>query len=303
MKLVRPLTVTEAVLVSSNVTEPEATWSALTTYGAGAACYELIDGVHQKFTSKAGGNLNHQPSLDTTATYWTANGPTNRWAMFDGAVQTQTTGAESIAVTLDVPSSDRVDTVALLNVSGTSAHVTVTDAIDGVVYDETVSLVSPSGISDWYGYFFEPIARLGDLVLTELPPYASATIGVTISEAGATVACGACVIGFSKNLGDTQWGGSLGIRDYSAKSEDDFGNLVVVERAYRRRAAFSVMLRMTFVDELMTLLPSYRATPALWIGSGALSSTAIWGFYKDFNVELSLPPDRALCSLELESLV
>lgn len=301
MKLIRPVTITDAVLASSNVTESETAWSAATTYALGNVCYEVVDSVHQKFTSKQNSNLNHQPSLDTTETWWTANGPTNRWEMFDVAIQSQTTRADSIVVQLDLPASERVDTVALLNLAGSAAQVTITDATDGVVYDQTHSLVSPSGITDWYAYFFEPIARLRDLVLTELPPYAGAVIDVSITETGATVACGVLLVGFSKSLGGARWGAQLGIRDYSVKDEDAFGNLGVVERAYRKRASFSVILPNGFLDELVTLLADYRATPALWVGSGDYAAMAIWGFVKDWSVEVPYP-DRSLCSLEIESL-
>lgn len=302
MKLVRPITIDDDVLVSSNVAETETEWSALTTYASGAAVYEVVDGVHQRFVSKQNSNLNHRPSEDATETWWEATGPTNRWAMFDGTYQTQTTKADEIAVELQMPAVERLDVVWLGNLEGTAAQVTITDALEGVVYDETHSLVSPSGITDWYSYFFEPIARLRDLTLEDLPPVAGAAVEVSITEAGATVACGALLVGFSKNLGDTRWDGAVRIRDFSVKEDDGFGGLVVVERAYRKLADLTAILPNSFVDELTAILTDYRARPALWIGFGAYEALTIWGFVKDWAVEMSLPPDRSLVSLQLEGL-
>lgn len=304
MRLIRPVTVDveSDVLTSTNVSETETLWDDDEGYDEGDAVYLVIDGVHQRFVSLVDMNVGNDP--ETSPDEWEATGPTNRWAMFDSAVQTQTKRADSIAVSFQMPAAQRIDTLALLNVAGTEAHVTVTDAVEGVVYDQAHSLVSFSGITDWFAWFNEPIVRKQDLVLTDLPPgYPAAEVSVSITEPGSTVACGACLVGFSRQLGDTQWGGSLRIRDYSVKNENDFGEMFVVERAYKRRANFSVIVPMGFVNELMTLLPQYRARPVLWIANGALSATAVYGYFKDFNVELSLPPSRALCSLELESLV
>jgi hypothetical protein len=299
MQLVRPITVTDAVLTSSNVTDPDQpAWSAATTYALGQRVSVTAANYHKVFESAQAGNTNHNPTTDN-GTWWTEVGATNRWAMFDGIIQSQTTRADSIAVILAVPG--RIDTVALLNVSALSAHITLTAAAVGVVYDHTASLVSPSGITDWYAYFFEPIARLADIVFTGLPPYANATLSVTLSAAGETVACGALVAGFSKTLGDLQFSPKLGITDYSVKQADEFGNFTILERAYAKRSDFSVIVQNTFVDELITLLAGYRATPVLYIGNTDYTSTAVYGFYRDFQVEIAYP-DVSFCTLELEGL-
>lgn len=54
-----------------------AAWSAATTYGA-AAAVRGSDGV--KYTSVGAGNLNHDPTLDITGTYWTNTGDLVPWA-------------------------------------------------------------------------------------------------------------------------------------------------------------------------------------------------------------------------------
>ncbi|MFN4176419.1 hypothetical protein [Phenylobacterium sp.] len=303
LKLIRPVEITDAVLTASNVAESETAWSAATTYSMGQTCYEVVAGVHQKFTSKQNTNLNHQPSLDTTATWWQANGPTNRWAMFDGAYQTQTTRADEVAVTLALPSDERMNVLWIGNLAGVEASVTITDATEGVIHDETYSLVSVSGINDEYDWAFEPIERVRELTLEDLPGgYTGVTVDVSVTAAGETAAVGALVVGFAKVLGDTRWGGSISIRDYSVKEEDAFGNLVVVERAYRKTATLSAILRNDAMANVVNNLTDYRARPALWIGSASYAPFVIWGFVKDWNVEASLPPSRSLLSMNLEGL-
>lgn len=301
LSLIRPVTITESVLVSSNVTETSA-WSAATTYSAGQTCYELIGGVHQQFTSKAGGNLNHQPSLDLTGTYWTADGPTNRWKMFDGAYQTQTSRADAVTVQLDLPADELLNTLWLGNLSGSAVTLTVTDATDGVVFTETRSLVSVAEVEDEYDWCFVDPVRMVDTLFEDLPPYAGALVDVSITASGETVACGALVMGFATSLGSAQWNASIAIRDYSVKDENEFGDLVVVERAYRKIVTANALVRNASLDAVVNTLTEYRATAALFVINGTYGAMVFWGFVKDWNVEMSLPPDYSLLSFTGEGL-
>jgi len=299
MKIVRPIAVTDAVLAASNVPETEhAAWAGGTTYAAGARVLRISTDIHRVYESVVSSNVGNDPLADD-GSKWLLIGADNTWSMFDGVVQSQTTHADSVEVTLDVPG--RIDTVALLNVSATSAQVTVTDAIEGVVYDETRALVSPSGITDWYAYFFEPIERLTDIVFEGLPPYANPTVDVVLEGAGETVACGALIAGLSKDLGGTQYGASLGIIDYSVKTKNDFGEYSIVERAFSRKASFAVFVENTLVDQVMRLLSDYRATPILYLGSTRFAASAVYGFYRDFSAVISFP-DVSVLSIELEGL-
>lgn len=301
MKIVRSISVLDANLTASSVAETDhAAWSAGTTYALGDTVIYVIANTHWIVESLQAGNIGHTPTGLDSDTWWLKTGNTNRWAMFDGVIQSQTSAADEIAVTL-TSTTERIDSVALFNIDCATAQVTVTDATDGVVYDETVSMVSASGITDWYAYFFEPITRITDYVFTELPPYLGADIDVTLSDAGGTVLCGACVIGLSREIGGTQCGAQIGIQDYSIKQQDAFGNYTILERAYNKRAVFQVIVENNLIDELQIILAGYRATAAVYIGSDDYASTMIYGYYKDFSVVISYPTVSIL-SIELEGL-
>jgi hypothetical protein len=191
--------------------------------------------------------------------------------------------------------------VGLQNISGSTARITVTDDVDGVVYDETFSLISTAGITDWYDYFFEPVERVTDFSVTNLPPYADPTINVTIAETGASVKCGELVIGLSKDLGVTGMGASVGIKDYSVKQADDLGSFTIVERAFAKTANFTVLVDAAKVDAVQRTLATYRATPVLYVGDEGYGATAVFGFYRDFSIEISYP-DYSICTLQVEGL-
>jgi hypothetical protein len=301
MKIVRPISILDANLISSNVAENDyAAWSSGTTYSLGQRAIYVIVDTHWIVESLQAGNLNHTPTGAASDTWWLTVGYTNRWKMFDGAIQSQTSAADEIAVALH-SATNRIDSVALFNVDCASVRVQVTDATDGLVYDQTKNMVSPSGITDWYAYFFEPITRIADYVFTELPPYLNATIDVTLTDLGGMVLCGACVLGLSREIGGTQYGASAGIQDYSVKQQDAFGNYAVLERAYSKRAVFQIMVANTLIDELQTILAGYRATPVVYVGTDLYASTMVYGFYKDFSIVISYPTVSIL-SIELEGL-
>lgn len=301
MKIIRPVTIADTNLLSSNVPETDyAAWDSGTAYGLGDRAIYVIANVHWIVESLQAGNTNHTPTGTDLDAWWLLIGNTNRWKMFDGAIQSQTVLADEIAIELS-SSTERIDSVALFNIDCSEVHVTVTDATDGLVYDETVSMVSTSGITDWYAYFFEPITRIADYVFTELPPYLGAIIAVTATDTGADVSIGACVVGLSRNIGATQYGISTGIQDYSIKQQDDFGNYTILERAYNKRAVFQVQVANSLIDELQTILAGFRAVAAVYSGSDMYASTFVYGYYKDFSVVIAYR-EYSILSIELEGL-
>ena len=221
MKIIRPLVITDAVLVSSNVPETDyAAYASGATYAVGDRVIVVGTNIHNVYESLQASNIGHTPA--TSPTWWLLVGSTNRWKMMDQSITSQTSNPDSIANTYTI--AGRADSVVLLNVDAASAHITMTDVDDGVVYDATVSLVSDSGIEDWYAWTFEPIVRITEKAITDMPPYLDATISVTLTDTGSNVLCGGCVIGQSKDIGGTQYGAKIGVQSYSVKQQDVFGN-------------------------------------------------------------------------------
>lgn len=298
MKIVRPMTVDDAALYSSNVAETDyAAWSAVTTYALAARVIVVSTDFHKVYESLQGSNTNHDPA--TSPTWWLEVSSTNRWKMFDGSVGSQTTNSTSVAVS--ITADGRIDSVVLLNVSAASVQVTMTDTVDGLVYDQTESMVDDSGITDWYAYFFEPIQRKSDIVFGDLPPYSGARIAITITDTGATAACGECILGLSKEIGSTDYGAQVGIQDYSIKTADEFGTYTITERSFSNRGNFTVWVESGYVDALKKLLADYRATPVVYIGSDDYTATIVYGFFKDFSIDIAYPT-KSICSIELEGL-
>lgn len=299
LQVIPPVPITESILTSSNVAETDyGAWDSGTTYSLGQRVI-MTTGVHKIYESLQAGNLNQNPT--TSPTWWIEVSATNRWKMFDNSNTTRTTNSNTIVVTFTP--GRVVNSVALLELDAQSVTVTLTDPVEGVVYDETYSLLNNGNINNWWNYFFDPIERDTSVVLTDLPAYGSATIEITIDNTGDTAECGVCQIGASKNIGEgIELGASVGIVDYSVKVKDDFGNYQIVQRNFSKRTKFAIPVLNTQIDALQRLLIQLRTTPCVWIGDPNYESTIVYGYYKDFDIVINAHIISD-CNLEIEGLV
>ena len=299
MKVIKPVTITDAMLISSTAPETDhPAWSAATTYALAARV--ILTSTHRIYESLQAANLNKPPASNPT--WWLDVAPTNRWACFDQRVNTATGLASPLTITL---AAGYANALALLGLVGDQALVTVTDGPGGaLVYSRTVQL-DGTLLVDWYQYFFEPRLQLAELALVDLPPYVDARITASITGVAA-VACSTLVVGAAYTLGDTRYGAKLNIIDYSRKDTDAFGVTTFVRRAFSKRMAATLLLPTGQINKIQQVLADLRATPCVWVGmdaepTGAYSALIVFGFYRDFSISVDYPSYSA-CSLDIEGL-
>lgn len=300
MRLIRPITVTDSILDSSNVPENDfAEWAVGTTYADGDKV--IVLSTHRIYESLVNSNLGNDPTTDD-GTNWLDIGATNRWRAFDNTLTDQVTNTTSITYSFDPQSL--TNAIAFFNVDATQIQVTVTDPVEGVVYNNTVSLTDNGAVEDWYGYFFEPILRKSELVLFDLPNYVSATVDVNISTGtGDTAKVGQIVFGSQKTLGLTTYGTTISIQDYSTKDTDAFGNVVITERRFAQLVDYDVKLATSTVRDVQKTLATYRATPIVYSGTeDGTYGDLVYGYYRSFGINISTP-SFSDATIEVEGLV
>lgn len=296
MKIIRPTTITDAMLTSSTVTEADhAAYSAATTYALGDRVI-VTTGDHRIYESLQAGNVGHTPS--TSPTWWLPISATNRWKAFDTKLADQTSNTTSINYVL---TPGIIDSIALLNIAGTSVTITVTDPVEGVIYDQTISLQNTSNVIDGYSYFFGSFLQRTDLAITDIPPYSNPSVSITITYTGGTAKVGEIVVGMQAEIGSTEYSPSIGIVDYSTKTADTFGNYTVTERSYSKRLTCTMFMDNGLLDEVARLLSLYRATPIVWVAADGFSSLIVYGYYRSFDLVIQYPT-VSTCSLEIEGL-
>ena len=359
-RIIRPVTVTDAILTSSNVPEAvAATYAGGTTYAAGdrvglapvngqaqlvyeslsagnignplpvppatstafwryvasvypaysgAVTYALGDVVssiatdtHLLYESQTASNVGNAL---TDATKWvhigspkvSTGGPynsTNRWKMFDQSYGSQTECAEEIVLVL-TPGT-LVNTAAFLNASG--ASIRVQQSISG--YDQTVQLYTHE-VADWYEWYYEDVIEEDEAIFTDIPAYASAALTITISAPGGTAKCGVCVVGKEKLLGQTQWGMSKEIIDYSRVTINRFGDTELDRGNYTERLNLDVYLTPGSESEVFRQMKNFRSEPLVAVGSTQFTLSIMYCYIYSWRVPCELT--GGLMPVELRGL-
>ena len=81
MQFIKPVSISDATLISSTIAETDySAWSSGTTYALGDKV--ILTSTHRVYESLQAANTNHNPT-EAASTWWLDIGPTNRWAMFD----------------------------------------------------------------------------------------------------------------------------------------------------------------------------------------------------------------------------
>lgn len=298
MLIIKPNVLTDAGLTSSTVPETDwPVWSAATAYAAGAKV--IRTSTHRIYQRLIAGTTATAPESD--ATNWLDIAPTNRWAMLDSAVGTVTSVATNLTVVLR---PGAVGGIALLELAGKQAEITMKDAPGGnVIYSKTVQL-DGTMITSFYEWFYEDYVQLTDLVLTDLPLHFVSN-ELTVSITGSSVvSCGVCHMGEVLEIGNTQIGASVGIVDYSKKSVDAFGNYSITKRAFSKRSDLKLVTKASQFNRIFRALASIRSTPCIYIAtdSPGFEPLIVYGFYKDFSIDVAYS-SMHLCNLSIEGLV
>lgn len=303
--IVNPIKVTDGMVhvtgtPQTNVPENDhPVWSASTTYALNQRVINTT--THKIYESLQSGNLNKNPL--TEQLWWIEVSPTNRWAVFDTSVSTATSQANNITYTLEP--GQVVNTIAALNLNNATAiNITMYSDVSGsteIVYEKNVDLSAlPTG-ADWWAWFYSARTIPTQDIQTDLPSYGDAVIKFELLG-GVDLSMGVLLLGQQRSFGlGVQLGARVGIQDYSRKETNDFGDTVLVRRAFAKRANFNLLIEKAEVDQFQQFLTDVRATPCLWIGSNEYESTTLFGFYKNFEALISYP-EHADFELEIEGL-
>lgn len=297
LTVVRPVAITPAMIVSTNIPEddyPE--WDAEETYTLTERV--MLSSTHKVYQSAKADNVGKDPATEPTA--WKEVGSTNRYRLFDRSISSQTAQASTISYRLRP--GQAVTALGAMNLTGaTSMRVRVVDPTYGTVYDKTLNLSSVPVATGWWQWFFGQRRVPTQALLMDLPSFPVADVLVDFTGS-VELAVGVLLVGQSRQFSmGIRMGARVGIQDYSRKEKTEFGDTVLVERAYARRASFSMLLRASEVDELNNFLAEVRATPCLWIGSSRYESLTVYGFFKSFEIVIAYF-DYSDTEIELEGL-
>jgi hypothetical protein len=295
MRYIRPVTVSESVLVDSTIFEDDApAWVSGGTYAAGALVL-YAHAVWECLAAVAGSVL--APSADDD--HWGRVRTSRRWAMFDEAVGSSSRATGGIIVRLQ---PGAVTALALLDVSG------VTEAVVRVHVGATLlseralrpfgSWLTGSAISSWYAWFFARLQSRSSWIIDDLPGRSDATITVELTGPG-IVSIGTLALGDIQHVGTLQTKPSLSLVDYSTTTTDAWGVMTISRRGYARKLDCRVTFEEDRTAEVFEALAGVRGTPCVWIGDADRPALIAYGLMRECSLVIE---GRVMSDLALQIL-
>jgi hypothetical protein len=291
MRVIKPVQVNDTNLISSTIAEPdtgrgEVAWSA-GTFNTGDRVIKVS--THKLYECVADPSTTDDPEVGVLKTVptWVIVSPTNKFAMFDTVISTQSFGDDELI--FEFQSSSITNSIAGFNINNaTSINVTVTDADEGVVYNQDISMIDNQNVTDWYFYYFSPIINVKRFFKLDLPAYRNGVIKITVD--GTDVSVGDFIFGGQIILGQANYGSSVQLLDFSQVSEDDFGNIKVTDGRKARLVNFDLTIERSKVNYVFNTLTELTTIPSAWIGDDQTDDpTLVFGYYRNFQNNISTP--------------
>lgn len=249
--------------------DPSPAWSSTATYGVQDRVYLN----HRLYESVKPNNINRNPELPSNqvdgaglATWWIdLDEPTNRTAMFDGRIDSQTIAPSPLVITI---SPGAFNGFALFGVDADSISVQVLDAPNGnVIYEEPTTPLEGSMPSDYYEYLFDPFKPLRQLIRTGLEPNGSAQIKLTLNRATGNVGVGMLAIGDVKPVGIPQRDAVVRPQDFSSIVRDKFGRGRVRRRGNATGMTIPCVNQIEDANSIIETIRNTLGVPCVVIGS------------------------------------
>lgn len=304
MIILEPNDIDYSTIVSSIPEDSAEEWSSSKTYTKDAT---VRYGIYL-YTSLQDSNINHKPSatLSGLDAWWKRTTVTNRGAVFDSALYTQSVAPEGVnEITISIPWERGTTGFGLLNMSGvTNVNVKVKDALDTIVYNQDFNLLD--GVDNWWDYYAGLWDYKSDLSELASTPLVSGTFTATLT--GGEPAIGHIMVGETWTLGKSLRNATAEIKDFSVYNTDDFGNTTVIQRSFAKTYNIEVNLELSKADSTFKRLTNIRAKSCLWIGDdlslseGGLDFLIAFGYFKRAPLTAQ-SASSATYNLEIEGLI
>lgn len=283
-------------IVSTTIVETVTAWDSGTTYAIG----NRVRYYARIWESLQNSNTNHDPQ---DPAWWVEVGPNNTYGAFDSKLSAVSSVPHNTVFQYAFVLGDPVNhanSVSILGISASNSAmypITVRIAVRKKS-DNSLAVGSKTITSaETTQAIFNDLAVTGDIISVRIET-------TTLGSGSGTLSVSNILAGPQTLLGTTEYGATAGIVDYSKKDFDEFGQLVITERAFSKRLSAKVLVDNNDLNTVQRLLYSVRAKPCLWVGSDDSrfdEALTVYGFYRDFSTDIAYP-DTSICNLEIEGL-
>lgn len=274
LRMLIPIDVTDAALVSSNVPENDHdAWDAGITY----ALNDYVIHNHGVWISASAGNVANEPAAGSA--FWTRVSATNRWKAFDQVIAHQVENEDSISYTIHAQST--INGIALFNLRAATIRVTSDNGGDS----GEIALVDTSAIVDVWSYFtWDGNDYDDELIVQSVVGFPGDKLTITLTGTGA-VKVGQIILGRMYSLG-VATAADMEIEDYSVTEYDDFGSVTLIERSFSRTTTFAFVVPKSLIRRVRRKLSAQRAKPAVFTGAedSPEFGSMIYGWPSDWSI-------------------
>lgn len=303
--VIPPVKITDSTLLSCSVPEPatgEVLWNAATNYAIGDVVIRTQ--THRKYKALVAGVNATPPENSLIASggnpaRWLDIGSTNRWAMFDNVIGTQTIDSSGHLVVEIAPGP--IESLALLELLGQRVKITAyeSQAVGAAIIKEIDVNIDGSIINSFYDWFYADYEQQTNFVSLDIPAgfwnmklkievFGSSGAGIGVLAAGRLIPLGATTVG-----------AGVGIINFGKVTTDDFGNREWLEGTFARRITLPIVTERSELSRIDKQLSGLRSTPAVYVGStkSELDALVCYGVYRDFYETI---PGYSTVTLNLE---
>lgn len=258
-------------------------YSSGTTYASGdkvKVSYES-DGTTdrrpiEKYESTADSNSGNYPPSNPDV--WSYLGPTNRWAMFDDYINTQTENSDAIEVKV---TANKCSHFVLYNLDATD--------IEWWLYNSSGDTVKSGTINLAYSETIGNIAYKTDIIQPVNAWVFNGSIEVHINKTGDTAKCGHMSIGRAQDIGNAQFGVETGQLDFSKYETANSGYTYLKQGSWAKENKVDLHLDSSRIDRVFYYIADARSIPSVWECNQSNTTwepLLLFGFYKKASIVL-----------------
>lgn len=256
MKVIKPIAITPAMIVSNTAVNVDADYNPATAYAINERC--SFGGII--WSCIEGPATGMQPNISPLN--WSNKGPANTHALFDDKISTPTTATGSLTLVLK---PGYVNALGLFGLVGDMLTVTARNGAAGEVLCSKTKKIKTRIVTRLYEYLYERPAQLREVVLTGLPTRKDLHITLTIT--GASVSVGMLSMGSLVVIGEALYGMVLDLTDYSLNTTDKNGVTTFVKGLFSKRLSGVVVVDNTLFTRVSRDLEALSGIPCVWIGT------------------------------------
>lgn len=288
-KLLVPMTIDDAALTASNLSEDAtySAWSSGTTYGLGD--YAYVASTHKVYQSTQASNTNHDPTTDD-GTWWVEGEWTNKWKALSQDSANPTVAESTSGITYTITANAICTEVAFKGVKASSVSVSINGGT-AVVKTATETINSLS----WYK---------SDFVFTGLSIANGDTVAITIADpANSDMAeVGLILVGYSHDLGPFADDIEIGFEDLSEKEQDADGEFTITERGVSGSLIGDFKHETALGRWVKGMLTQFKDTPCLIWQSEAMIDAGIMIFGYVIEPQTTVEVGYSLTAIEVTGL-